>query len=183
MAAGTSAGGAQKEADRWNTFLLVFGLKFLGEYNGISGNQTVNSSHPIFAGVKAIYQNNGNSIVNLDSTSQTTQLVLTHSSGKGLTAVFAPLSVKTQESKPKKDKGKKVKKKEGKRKKADTIILEFGSHKKDHIRDFAQGKGRLLKKVKRAISYMYKSGEIDRGVQPVIAIIVQKKSSTKTIWD
>lgn len=86
--AGTGGGSAQAEADRWNPFLNAFGFKFLGQYNGINGTQTVNSSHPIFAGVKALFQNNGNYIVDLDSASQTNQLVLTHSSGQGLIATF-----------------------------------------------------------------------------------------------
>jgi hypothetical protein len=54
LCAGTGWGGAQPKADRWNTFLNAFGLNFAGAYHGITGNQTVNSSHPIFAGVKAI---------------------------------------------------------------------------------------------------------------------------------
>jgi hypothetical protein len=80
--------GAKAEADRWNGFLNAFGFKFLGQYNGINGNQTVNSSHPILAGVKTLFQNNGNYIVDLDSASQKNQLVLTHSSGQGLIATF-----------------------------------------------------------------------------------------------
>jgi Lamin Tail Domain len=85
--AGTG-GDAKAEADRWNGFLNAFGFKFLGQYNGINGNQIVNSSHPIFAGVKTLFQNNGNYIVDIDSASQTNQLVLTHSSGQGLIATF-----------------------------------------------------------------------------------------------
>ena len=89
LGAGTGAGGPQQEADRWNTFLGVFGFKFLGEYNGISGNQTINNTHPIFAGVKAIYLNNGNSIVDLEPASSANQVVLTHTNGQGLIATFA----------------------------------------------------------------------------------------------
>ena len=89
LCAGTGAGGAQQEADRWNTFLKAFGLKFAGAYNGIVGNQTVNSSHPLFAGVKAIYQASGNSIVDLDPASATNQIILTHANGQGLIAAFA----------------------------------------------------------------------------------------------
>ncbi|HEY9892210.1 MAG TPA: hypothetical protein V6D37_10465 [Candidatus Sericytochromatia bacterium] len=89
LCAGTGAGGAQQEADRWNTFLNAFGLKFAGAYNGIVGNQTVNSSHPLFAGVKAIYQASGNSIVDLDPASGTNQIILTHANGQGLIAAFA----------------------------------------------------------------------------------------------
>jgi hypothetical protein len=87
VCAGTGVGGAQQEADRWNTFLTAFGLKFAG-YNGIVGNQTVNSSHPLFAGVKAIYQDNGSSIVDLEPASATNQIILTHANGQGLIAAF-----------------------------------------------------------------------------------------------
>ncbi|MUG91822.1 hypothetical protein F7734_04780 [Scytonema sp. UIC 10036] len=100
LGAGTGAGGPQQEADRWNTFLNAFGLKLLGVYNEISGNQPVNSSHPIFAGVKAIYQNNGNSIVDLDPASETTELLLTHTTGQGLIAVTVSEKTSTLSSKP-----------------------------------------------------------------------------------
>ncbi|MEA5580888.1 lamin tail domain-containing protein [Nodularia harveyana UHCC-0300] len=89
LGAGKGWGGAQAEAEDWRTFLNAFGFKFLGAYNGIGGNQTVNSSHPIFAGVKAILQNNGNSIVDLDATTQNNQIILTHANGKGLIGTFA----------------------------------------------------------------------------------------------
>jgi|GEM_PF-1111256 len=90
---GTGYGGSQAEAEHWNLFLNTFGLKFLGEYNVISGNQEVNHSHPVLAGVKSLYQNNGSSIVNLDPNSQTSQLILTHSSGQGLIATFEGAAV------------------------------------------------------------------------------------------
>jgi hypothetical protein len=88
ICAGTGVGGPQQEAERWNTFLNAFGLKIAGVYNGIVGNQTVNSSHPLFAGVKAIHQAYGNSIVDLDPASATNQLILTHANGEGLIAAF-----------------------------------------------------------------------------------------------
>jgi len=88
VCAGTGRGGAQQEADRWNTFLNAFGLKIAGAYDGIVGNQTVNSSHPLFAGVKAIYQVNGSPIVDLDPASGTNQIILTHPNGQGLIATF-----------------------------------------------------------------------------------------------
>ncbi|WP_208491939.1 DUF6200 domain-containing protein [aff. Roholtiella sp. LEGE 12411] len=365
LGAGTGSGGQQQEADRWNTFLNAFGFKLVGEYNGISGNQTINSSHPIFAGVKAIYFNNGNPIVDLDPASESNQIILTHANGQGLIAAFAgsertvetqgvgggsilatlvvgpkqstteseqtqtlkkypkvepkkpdlvissklptsypfrlvafkatngqylvaenggggsllansfqnsiwetfklitlengkfalkaPLKeqylsvhpdgnitwvdyikewemldlvelgdnkvalkgchskyisiqqggagivlanglgikegeilelidLESRKSGQKEEKGKEIKLQEGRRKKANTIILEFGSQKKDLIRDFRQGRGRLFKKVTQAISELQKAGEIDNDVQPVIAIVRQKKS-IKTLWD
>ncbi len=86
--AGTGWGGAQGEANHWNPFLNAFGFNLVGEYNGIYGNQPVSNSHPILAGVKELFQNNSNSIVNLDTTSGKNQLIVTHSSGQGLIATF-----------------------------------------------------------------------------------------------
>jgi hypothetical protein len=88
VCAGTGAGDAQQEAGRWNTFLNAFGLKLAGAYDGIVGNQTVNSSHPLFAGVKALYQDRGNPIVDLDPASGTNQIILNHPNGQGLIATF-----------------------------------------------------------------------------------------------
>ena len=68
--------------------LNAFGLKYAGVLNGIVGNQTVNSSHPIFAGVKAIFQLNGHSIFDLDPASATNQIILNHPNGQGLIAAF-----------------------------------------------------------------------------------------------
>ena len=85
---GGAGGSAQQDADRWNTFLNAFGLKFASTYGGIVGNQTVNSSHPLFAGVKAIYQAGGSPIVDLDPASATNQIILTDANGQGLIAVF-----------------------------------------------------------------------------------------------
>ena len=51
LAAGTGWGGAESEANRWNTFLGEFDLKFSGVYNGISGNISPSQSHPLFVGM------------------------------------------------------------------------------------------------------------------------------------
>ncbi|MBO1048842.1 MAG: hypothetical protein HEQ10_14375 [Dolichospermum sp. DEX182a] len=92
LCAGTGWGGPQAEADRWNTFLVEFGLKFAGAYNGIEGNFSPNQSHPLFTGVKSLYFNNGNSITDLKPESPLNQIVQTHSNGQGLiaTAEFDP---------------------------------------------------------------------------------------------
>ncbi|MBE9033672.1 DUF6200 domain-containing protein [aff. Roholtiella sp. LEGE 12411] len=66
--------------------------------------------------------------------------------------------------------------------KTDTIILEFGSQKKDRIRDLREGRGRLFKKVAQAISELQEAGEVGDSVQPVIVIVKQKKSN-KGLWD
>ncbi|BAZ85826.1 hypothetical protein NIES806_20300 [Dolichospermum compactum NIES-806] len=92
LAAGTGLGGSQAEADRWNTFLGEFGLKFAGLYNGIVRNLSPNQSHPLFAGVKSLYFNSGNSITDLKPESSLNQIIQTHISGQGLiaTAEFNP---------------------------------------------------------------------------------------------
>ena len=62
--AGTGNGGSAAEAAAWNTFLMAFGLEYVGtSYNGIAGNQAITSGHPIFSGVAQLYQNNGNTII------------------------------------------------------------------------------------------------------------------------
>ena len=86
--AGTGAGGSQAEADRWNTFIGAFGFKFAGQYNGISGNVAINGSHPILAGVKALYQGNGNSITDLTPDNPQNTIVFSYTNGQGLIAVF-----------------------------------------------------------------------------------------------
>ncbi len=80
------AGDPKVEADRWNTFLGAFGLKFTGVYNNIVGNQKINQEHPLFEGVKALYNNSGNSIIDLQPNSPLNQVIMTHSSGQGLVA-------------------------------------------------------------------------------------------------
>ncbi|MBD2144469.1 LamG domain-containing protein [Sphaerospermopsis sp. FACHB-1194] len=85
LCAGTGKGGAQAEANNWNTFLAAFGLKIQGIYNAITGNIAVNNpNHSLFAGVTTLYQNNGNFITDLQTDSQLNQIILAHSSGKGL---------------------------------------------------------------------------------------------------
>ncbi|MDB9344115.1 lamin tail domain-containing protein [Nodularia spumigena CS-588/06] len=87
LCAGTGQGGAQVEANNWNTFLAAFGLQYQGIYNGISANVPVNNpNHPLFTGVKTLYQNNGNSITDLQPNSPLNHIILAHSSGQGLIA-------------------------------------------------------------------------------------------------
>ncbi|MBC1198209.1 hypothetical protein H0901_24010, partial [Microcystis aeruginosa BLCCF158] len=91
LAAGTGWGGAQPEADRWNTFLGEFGLKFAGQYDGTAGNLSPNQSHPLFAGVKSLYFHLGNPIIDLKPESPLNEIIQTHE-GRGLiaTAEFDP---------------------------------------------------------------------------------------------
>ena len=87
LAGGTGWGGYDAEANRWKAFLNAFGLKFSPKANGVGGNQTINSEHPILAGVSSLFMLNGNSIIDIDAESETNQILVSHSSG-GLYAIF-----------------------------------------------------------------------------------------------
>ncbi|MDF5721905.1 MAG: lamin tail domain-containing protein [Rhizonema sp. PD37] len=72
----------------FNWFLWEVGFQFKEGYNGISGNQPINSDHPIFAGVKSLYQRNGSSIVDFQSDEQANQILVKSSEGEGLYAIL-----------------------------------------------------------------------------------------------
>jgi hypothetical protein len=71
----------------FNWFLWEFGLQFHELYNGISGNQPINSDHPIFAGVKSLYQRNGSSIIDFQPDEQANQILVRSPDGEGLYAI------------------------------------------------------------------------------------------------
>ncbi len=71
----------------WNWSLLPFGLQYNNRYNGISGNQPINSNHPIFAGVKSLYQVNGTSIMDFQPEESANQILVSQD-GEGLYAIF-----------------------------------------------------------------------------------------------
>ena len=75
------------EAAYWNPFLSDFGLGFGSPYNGIEGSIGIISSHPIFAGVDSLYQNNGNDALDIDVL-DARGVVLVSSGGHALYAVF-----------------------------------------------------------------------------------------------
>lgn len=86
---GTGWGGPSGEAARWNTFLNAFGLQFEGiSYNGVIGLRPITSTHPIFAGVSELYQNNGNWVSELDPSDPETD-ILEPSGIHGLYGVFS----------------------------------------------------------------------------------------------
>ena len=87
LAGGTGAGGARAEARRWKTFLNAFGFKFGESYNRVGGNIAPKSDHPIFAGVKSLYSNNGNSITDIDPDAPENAILVNHARG-GLFAVY-----------------------------------------------------------------------------------------------
>jgi hypothetical protein len=85
--AGTGLGGAAAEAARWNTFLGNFGLQFASSYQGIGGSIAISSSHPIFAGVDHLYQNNGNDALDIAALDPASQVLVTVN-GHGLYAAY-----------------------------------------------------------------------------------------------
>ncbi|MBW4626687.1 MAG: lamin tail domain-containing protein [Brasilonema octagenarum HA4186-MV1] len=76
------------EAYNFNWFLWEVGLQFHERYNGISGNQPINSDHPIFAGVKSLYQRNGSSIIDFQPDEQANQILVRSPDGEGLYAIL-----------------------------------------------------------------------------------------------
>ncbi len=67
LAGGTgNFGGAAGEAAFWNSFLNSFGMEFQTGYNGFGGNFNVQPApHPIFDNVETLYENNGNTVLEL----------------------------------------------------------------------------------------------------------------------
>jgi hypothetical protein len=72
----------------FNWFLWEVGLQFKEGYNGISGNQPINSDHPIFAGVKSLYQRNGSSIIDFQPDEQANQILVSSPDGEGRYAIL-----------------------------------------------------------------------------------------------
>ena len=71
----------------WNWSLLPFGLQYNNCYNRISGNQSINSNHPILAGVKSLYQVNGTSIIDFQPEESANQILVSRDK-EGLYAIF-----------------------------------------------------------------------------------------------
>jgi hypothetical protein len=87
LAGGTGWGGAYAEANRWNAFLNAFGLGFGAPYNLVIGNIPISSTHEIFNGVSSLYQNNGNSAIDINLTDPSSQLLVSYA-GCGLYAIY-----------------------------------------------------------------------------------------------
>lgn len=82
LCGGTGMGG---EADTWNPFLNAYGLGFASNsYNGVGGVIGISSDHPIFNGVTGLYQDNGNTIIDLDPANDANKVLV----GPGLYAVY-----------------------------------------------------------------------------------------------
>lgn len=76
------AGGTGRSADfGWNTFLESKGLQFANGYNGIAGNISIDSNDSLFTGVSALYQDNGQSIIDLNPQTGGQVLVTTGANG------------------------------------------------------------------------------------------------------
>ncbi|MDJ1183556.1 hypothetical protein [Roseofilum casamattae] len=57
---------------------------------------------------------------------------------------------------------------------ANTIILDFGSARKDDITDLRYGEGKLFKKVAKVVETLQDKGEVQENVQPIIVIVTKK---------
>lgn len=87
LAGGTANwSSASEEAMQWNDFLNTFGLAFATTYNGIVGNVSISNSHPIFNNVQSLYQDSGNTVIDLEPLNSNNQILVT-AGGQGLYAV------------------------------------------------------------------------------------------------
>jgi hypothetical protein len=87
--------GGPGEAAAWNVFLNAFNLFFEEQWNNVFGTLPISSPHPIFSGVSALFQDNGNSVGELDPSDPRTD-VLEFFGPYGLYTVFdstEPISV------------------------------------------------------------------------------------------
>jgi len=85
---GVFGGSAQLEAAVWGVdFLEQFNLRLATVFNGISGPVGTVSTHPIFAGVAQLYQEQGQSVSVIDPADPKTD-ILVSSSGQGLFGAY-----------------------------------------------------------------------------------------------
>jgi hypothetical protein len=91
IAGGTGAinqGSAAAEASTWNPIISEFGIQFASQYNGLKKIIPISgSSHPIFAGVSGLYQDNGNSI-SLNGNATAKSKILVTDGGQGIFAIY-----------------------------------------------------------------------------------------------
>ena len=83
-------GRAVDEAERWNDFLGEFGLALAAEYNRLSGHMLLAESHDILAGVNSLFQNNGQSVIDLAPNDPRNRVIAFHAD-QGLYAIYDPL--------------------------------------------------------------------------------------------
>jgi RHS repeat-associated protein len=89
IAAGTGQGTAAGEAAAWNPFLSTYGLALEPVYAGARAIQT-QSTHPLFRGVRSVYQDNENPIRLLPNAPEGAKIVETYpgQTDRGYFAVF-----------------------------------------------------------------------------------------------
>lgn len=90
ISAGTNWGGQNSdvEASWYNPFLNTFGLAYGYPYNSIGGTLLVESSHPIFEGITALYYSYGNPVIVLDPNNPRTSVVSRYQ-GQNLFALYS----------------------------------------------------------------------------------------------
>ncbi len=59
---------------------------------------------------------------------------------------------------------------------ANTIVIEFSGSSSEDIRDLRRGEGKLFRRIGSVIEKLKASGEVGENIQPIIAVVKQKKS-------
>ena len=88
LVGGTAFTSSVAEANTWNPFLNAFGLGYGTFYNGVTGSIPISSPHPIFSGITALYQDNGNNVLDTNLADPQGQVLVSQGSN-GLYGVFA----------------------------------------------------------------------------------------------
>ena len=71
----------------FDPFLNTFGLDYGPNYNGVSGEFSIGTPHPLFVGVQSMYHDNGNTVSDLVPGDSRQSIILTKD-GKGLIGVY-----------------------------------------------------------------------------------------------
>ena len=79
--------GLINEPAVFDPFLNTFGLDYGPNYNGVSGEFSIGTPHPLFVGVQSMYHNNGNNVSDLVPGDSRQSIILTKD-GKGLIGVY-----------------------------------------------------------------------------------------------
>ncbi len=79
--------GSINETTVFGPFLAAFGFSFGSPYNGLCCSIAISSSHPLFANVDHLYENNGSSITDLAPLDPQNEIIFSRN-GQGTYAVF-----------------------------------------------------------------------------------------------
>ncbi|MBC1197743.1 choice-of-anchor C family protein, partial [Microcystis aeruginosa BLCCF158] len=95
LMAGTGITGSfdsvTSEANAWKDFLNNFGLSLANQWNEFYGNIPINpSSHPILANIDQLYQQYGQTIIDLNANDNQGVLIAKSNDGQGLYAIYDP---------------------------------------------------------------------------------------------